>query len=134
MKQWPGIRDDDQRARGNIRGRIGRSLIHGSVRSQRDGGIRAVRRGACAVLAVHALELSQSPADMLNEIWRVLAPQGRLDLSGVQELWTRPYLVQVLWFTLWQAAVSTGLTLLLGLPAAYIYARYDFPANLYHVA
>jgi len=58
-----------------------------------------------------------------------LMPQGRLDLSGVQALWTRPYLAQVLWFTFWQAAVSTGLTLLLGLPAAYVYARYDFPAK-----
>ncbi len=58
-----------------------------------------------------------------------LAPQGRLDLSGVQALWTRPYLAQVLWFTLWQAVVSTVLTLLLGLPAAYVYARYDFPAK-----
>jgi thiamine transport system permease protein len=58
-----------------------------------------------------------------------LAPQGRLDLSGVQALWTRPYLAQVLWFTFWQAVVSTGLTLALGLPAAYVYARYDFPAK-----
>jgi thiamine transport system permease protein len=58
-----------------------------------------------------------------------LAPQGRLDLSGVQALWTRPYLAQVLWFTFWQAAASTALTLLLGLPAAYVYARYDFPAK-----
>ncbi len=58
-----------------------------------------------------------------------LMPQGRLDLSGVQALWTRPYLARVLWFTFWQAAVSTGLTLLLGLPAAYVYARYDFPAK-----
>ncbi len=58
-----------------------------------------------------------------------LAPGGRLDLSGVQALATRPYLADVLWFTLWQAAASTALTLLIGLPAAYIYARYDFPAK-----
>lgn len=58
-----------------------------------------------------------------------LAPGGRLDLSGVQALWTRPYLAQVLWFTLWQAVASTGLTVALGLPAAYVYARYDFPAK-----
>ena len=49
-----------------------------------------------------------------------LAPGGRLDLSGVQALATRPYLAEVLWFTLWQAAASTALTLLLGLPAAYV--------------
>jgi thiamine transport system permease protein len=58
-----------------------------------------------------------------------LAPEGRLDLSGVQALASRAYLAQVLWFTLWQAAASTALTLLIGLPAAYIYARYDFPAK-----
>jgi thiamine transport system permease protein len=29
-------------------------------------------------------------------------------------------------FTFWQAALSTGLTLLFGLPAAYLFARYDF--------
>jgi thiamine transport system permease protein len=32
----------------------------------------------------------------------------------------------VLWFTIWQATVSTLLTLLLGLPGAYLLARYDF--------
>jgi thiamine transport system permease protein len=58
-----------------------------------------------------------------------LAPEGRLDLSGVQALASRAYLAQVLWFTFWQAAASTALTLLIGLPAAYIYARYDFPAK-----
>ena len=32
----------------------------------------------------------------------------------------------VLWFTIWQAALSTILTLLFGLPAAYLLARYTF--------
>lgn len=32
----------------------------------------------------------------------------------------------VLWFTVWQAALSTILTLLFGLPAAYLIARYTF--------
>jgi thiamine transport system permease protein len=31
-----------------------------------------------------------------------------------------------LWFTLWQAGVSTLLTLVIGLPGAYLLARYDF--------
>ena len=33
---------------------------------------------------------------------------------------------RVLWFTCYQAVLSTLLTLLLGLPAAYLFARYDF--------
>ena len=33
------------------------------------------------------------------------------------------------WFTLWQAVVSTILTLAVGLPAAYAVARYEFPGR-----
>jgi len=33
---------------------------------------------------------------------------------------------QVLWFTIWQAALSTVLTLAIGLPGAYLFARYEF--------
>lgn len=36
---------------------------------------------------------------------------------------------RVLFFTFYQAALSTFLTLLLGLPAAYLFARYDFPGK-----
>lgn len=35
----------------------------------------------------------------------------------------------ILWFTTWQAAASTALTLLLGLPLAYLFAYYDFPGK-----
>lgn len=43
------------------------------------------------VLVVHGLELSQSPGEMLREIWRVLAPQGRLLLviPNRRGLWAR---------------------------------------------
>ncbi len=37
--------------------------------------------------------------------------------------------LRVLWFTVWQAAVSTVLTLLLGLPLAWVLARFDFPGR-----
>ncbi|WP_372500520.1 ABC transporter permease [Streptomyces meridianus] len=36
---------------------------------------------------------------------------------------------QVLWFTGWQAAASTALTLAVGLPGAYVFARFDFPGR-----
>jgi thiamine transport system permease protein len=35
----------------------------------------------------------------------------------------------VLWFTFYQAFLSTVLTLLIGLPLAYLFARYNFPAK-----
>ncbi|MGW8318848.1 MAG: ABC transporter permease [Candidatus Promineifilaceae bacterium] len=52
----------------------------------------------------------------------------RLTLTGeaIIELFTRATFLQVIWFTFWQATLSTVLTLLLGLPAAYLFARYDF--------
>ena len=36
---------------------------------------------------------------------------------------------RVAWFTLWQAAVSTVLTLIVALPGAYVLARLDFPGR-----
>lgn len=35
----------------------------------------------------------------------------------------------MLWFTTWQAFASTGLTLLIALPGAYAFARFDFPGK-----
>ncbi len=34
-----------------------------------------------------------------------------------------------LWFTIWQAALSTLLTLMVGLPAAFVFVRFRFPAK-----
>jgi thiamine transport system permease protein len=55
-----------------------------------------------------------------------LFPNGGLDLSGLGQLVADPYYLGVWWFTTWQAVVSTLLTLLAALPAAYIFARYQF--------
>ncbi len=62
-------------------------------------------------------------------IWESFAPQGRVDLSPLASLWREPYFREALWFTIWQAAVSTLLTLVVGLPAAYVFARYRFPGK-----
>ena len=40
-----------------------------------------------------------------------------------------PSLRGVLWFTIWQAALSTILTLIFGLPGAYLLARYKLPGK-----
>ena len=55
-----------------------------------------------------------------------LAPNGQLDLSGFATIITTPYYRNTLWFTTWQAALSTVLTLALALPGAYVFARYQF--------
>jgi thiamine transport system permease protein len=58
-----------------------------------------------------------------------LAPAGLLDLTPFAALLDQPYFAQLLWFTTWQAVVSTLLTLVLGLPAAYVFARFSFPGK-----
>jgi len=55
-----------------------------------------------------------------------LAPGGSLDLQAFAEVATSARLRSVAWFTVWQAAASTLLTLLLAMPTAYVFARYDF--------
>lgn len=49
-----------------------------------------------------------------------------LTLDAVEELFDRIYYLRVFWFTFWQATLSTLLTLIIGLPYAYLFARYDF--------
>jgi len=55
-----------------------------------------------------------------------LLSDGRIDLQALAELFTSSYLLRVLWFTTWQAIVSTALTLVLAIPGAYVLARYRF--------
>jgi thiamine transport system permease protein len=62
-------------------------------------------------------------------IARGLAPGGDLDLTPVADVVGDPSLRHVLWFTTWQAAVSTALTLLVALPGAYVVSRYRFPGR-----
>jgi len=45
---------------------------------------------------------------------------------GVLETWFAPRTIDVLRFTLWQAALSTVLTVVVALPGAYVFARYRF--------
>ena len=54
---------------------------------------------------------------------RSLAGTGPGDLI---EVISRPATLRVLWFTIWQATLSAGLTLLVGLPVAQVIARYRF--------
>jgi thiamine transport system permease protein len=63
----------------------------------------------------------------LGEILRLgLFAEGQVNLEALTELFTSRYLLRVLWFTIWQATVSTLLTLLLALPGAYVLARFRF--------
>lgn len=54
---------------------------------------------------------------------------GDLDLSPFVEVATTGSLRQAAWFTVWQAVVSTVLTVAVGLPGAAMFARFDFPGK-----
>jgi thiamine transport system permease protein len=53
-------------------------------------------------------------------------PEGVFDVTKLYKLVSTSYYAGVLWFTIWQAAVSTLLTVIVALPGAYVFARYDF--------
>lgn len=55
-----------------------------------------------------------------------LAPGGQFSLAPFHTLFTDPYYARLLAFTTFQAALSTLLTLLVGMPAAYTFAHYNF--------
>jgi len=57
------------------------------------------------------------------------APEGHFSLAALEKLVRTPYYLHTLWFTVWQAALSTLLTVGLALPGAYVFARYDFPGK-----
>ncbi len=58
-----------------------------------------------------------------------LFPEGRLSLEPLAALFRTSRYLDTLWFTVWQAAVSTLLTVVLALPGCYVFARYDFPGK-----
>ncbi|MEU6946121.1 iron ABC transporter permease [Streptomyces sp. NPDC046316] len=60
---------------------------------------------------------------------RGLRADGTWRFDRFGETLSRPEILDVLWFTLWQALASTALTLLIALPGAHVFARFDFPGK-----
>ncbi|MFC1975688.1 ABC transporter permease [Chloroflexota bacterium] len=66
----------------------------------------------------------------LTSIFKLsFASEGQLNLMALEKLVTSSYYAKTLWFTVWQATLSTVLTLGAALPAAYVFARYRFPGK-----
>lgn len=80
----------DDLAEGAVRSLAFMLARQGVIHWPAEGGVRSALVDECDLpllesavdfaLVVHGLELTDSPADMLEELWRVLAPQGRLVL------------------------------------------------------
>ncbi|WP_393063728.1 ABC transporter permease [Streptomyces sp. LN549] len=62
-------------------------------------------------------------------VGRGLKADGVWQFGRFGEVLSRPDIQDVLWFTCWQALASTALTLLIALPGAYVFARFDFPGK-----
>ena len=66
------------------------------------------------LLNISSVSLARAEQGPLLSFWQTIsAPRTRM----------------VLWFTFWQAALSTLITLLIGLPGAYLFARFRFPGK-----
>lgn len=66
---------------------------------------------------------------VVSIVERGLRPDGAWDLGAIGTTLGRSDILGVLGFTVWQAAASTGLTLLVALPGAYVFARFAFPGK-----
>ncbi|MBD0735866.1 ABC transporter permease [Streptomyces sp. CBMA29] len=66
---------------------------------------------------------------VLSIVGRGLHQGGRWQLGRIGDVLGDGSVRHVLWFTCWQAAASTALTLAVALPGAYVFARLDFPGK-----
>lgn len=92
--------------------------------------LRAPRLGGIAIVAVPLLFLGYFFVyPLVTVLVTGFTTGGALDFGPLQTIFERRALVNVAWFTLWQAVASTVLTLVIGLPAANVMARYEFPGK-----
>lgn len=95
------------------------------------GSGRVAGRAACVALAavpvvVVAVFFVLPVGAMLHRgVW----PEGRFDPGAVLDVLGRPRTGRVLWFTVWTSSVATVVSVLLGLPAAYVLHRLRFPGR-----
>ena len=90
------------------------------------GALSAAGRAAAVLVPVAFLAVFFAwPLGAILE--RSFVVDGRLDLPF--DVLTDPTTCDVAWFTLWQATVSTVLTLAAGLPLAWALSRFRFPGR-----
>ncbi|RPK49833.1 Sulfate transport system permease protein CysW [Streptomyces sp. ADI93-02] len=94
---------------------------------------RPVRRGNAVRLGLMALPVAFFALffayPVVAIVGRGLKADGDWQFGRIGTVLSRPDILDVLWFTTWQALASTALTLLIALPGAYVFARFDFPGK-----
>jgi len=110
------------------------------TRGRRDGGTRGGgdKEGTNLPVSLPSCLLASFPLAFLllfyfyplaSILSLSFAPEGHFSLAPLGRLFGTPHYLQTLWFTTWQASLSTLLTVGLALPGAYVFARYDFPGK-----
>ncbi len=95
--------------------------------------MRSGRGGSAARLGLMVLPVAFFAVffawPVVSIVERGLRPDGAWDLGAIGRTLGRSDILDVLGFTVWQAAASTGLTLVVALPGAYVFARFAFPGK-----
>ncbi|MFE0100921.1 ABC transporter permease [Streptomyces sp. NPDC059009] len=108
---------------------LARTEVAPKGREAREGGWRgsAVRLGLMAVpVAFFAVFFAYPVAAIVA---RGLKAGGAWQFGRIADVLGQGDIRDVLWFTTWQALASTALTLLIALPGAYVFARFEFPGK-----
>jgi thiamine transport system permease protein len=77
-------------------------------------------------LAAMVLLLLAPLLRLLSEAWSGDTGAGGLTLSSVATLWQDDYLRWRVWWSVWQAVLTCVAALLIGLPLAWVLARFEF--------
>ncbi|MEG8281064.1 ABC transporter permease [Streptomyces sp. AHA2] len=95
--------------------------------------VAARRRGAAARFGLLAVPVAFFAVFFAYPVAAIVArglrDGGAWHPGRIGEVLGQSGVRHVLWFTTWQALVSTALTLLIALPGAYVFARFDFPGK-----
>ncbi|MDQ1015950.1 thiamine transport system permease protein [Streptomyces afghaniensis] len=95
--------------------------------------VRKDRRGSAARLGLIAVPVAFFAVFFAYPVAAIVARGLKVDgvwrFGRIGEVLAQSDVRHVLWFTTWQAVVSTALTLLVALPGAYVFARFDFPGK-----
>ncbi|KAF4406301.1 iron ABC transporter permease [Streptomyces lycii] len=96
-------------------------------RSRKRAGGTGTRLALMAVPAVFFGVFFGYP--VVSIVLRGLREDGRWQLGRAAAVLSDPRVLDVLWFTGWQALASTALTLAAALPGSYVFARFAFPGK-----
>ncbi|MFG2545446.1 ABC transporter permease [Streptomyces sp. NPDC048594] len=105
------------------------------ARTEVGKGARRARnpRGSAARLALMAVPVAFFAVFFAYPVAAIVARglevDGAWQFGRIGDVLAQSDVRHVLWFTTWQALASTALTLLIALPGAYVFARFDFPGK-----